>query len=514
MSRRIRCFLLVLAVAGTPALVTAQAKPAPRKAASSKPSPLARAQEELAHGHLQAAEDAAWKILADSPDNQDALTLLGIIRGQQQRYPEAESLFVKVVGLNPASAPARLNLANALLAQNKVDDAIQQYKDAEQRAPKNAEIKIALARVYVGKGNFQDALAQLQSISPLPAPAVPLKAASLIGVGRKSEATALVGRTLSSVPLSLDLAEVFLRGGMSDEAARALGAIAPAKNLPARYYFLQGQILLNKKQGPAAEAAFQHALQLDPKSVEILVAMAEISAMKRDHAQSLKFLQQAHEQAPDAVPILRHMVVEAESAGQPYSAVRAALELSKKSPDNLDDLFLASAAMLQGGDTVDALAVLKNYTAQRPGDANAWLALGMACITQKNYPEARTALEKSAQLAPNRAETEYQLGVLDVEESKRDEGIAHFEKVLQIQPRHAPALARLGGLYLQSGELEKAEQALTQSLAVDPNVPDTEYKLALTLSKMGKTAESREHMQRFQKLKQTLEAKAKADAQP
>ena len=76
------------------------------------------------------------------------------------------------------------------------------------------------------------------------------------------------------------------------------------------------------------------------------------------------------------------------------------------------------------------------------------------------------------------------------------------------------ALAKLGGLYLQSGDLDKAEQALTQSLAIDPNVPDTEYKLAMTLSKMGKTAESREHMQHFQKLKQTLEAKAKADAQP
>jgi tetratricopeptide (TPR) repeat protein len=506
------CLLVLLVGLGTPAVAQAK-KPAAPKAASSKGSPLTQAQELLARGDLQGAENGAWKVLAANPENQDALTLLGIIRGQQQRYAEAEVLFAKVVKLAPGSVPARLNLANALLIQGKVDEAIQQCKDAAARAPKDPAVKVALARIYVGKGQFQDALTSLEGVpaASLPPSALPLKAASLIGMDRKSEAEALAAKVGTSVPLALEMAEVYLRGGLSDAALRTLKGIAAARNLPARFYYLQGQVLLNKNEGVAAESSLQRALKLDPKSVETLVALAEISAMKQQHDQSLKFLTQAHDLAPDAVPVLRHMVIEAEASGQSLTALQAARELARESPDNLDDLYLASAAMLQGHDTVNALSVLRSYTAQRADDPNGWLALGMACLTQKNYPEAQTALERSAQLAPNRAETEYQLGVLDSEVSKQDEAITHFEKVLQIQPKHAQALAKLGGLYLQSGELEKAREALTRSLAADPNVPDTEYKLAMTLSKMGKTDEAREHMQRFQKLKQTLEAQAKGD---
>ena len=497
-------------------LASAQAaqKPAStRKAASDKASPLSKAQAALAKGDLQGAEDGAWQVLAASPDNEDGLTLLGIIRGQQQRYAEAETLFAKVVKLNPTSPAARQNLANALLAQDKVEEAVAQYKEAESRAPKSVEIKVNLARLYSDRGKFDLALSTLQSIptSAFPPAAVPVEAASLIGLGREGEAAGLAGKVANSLPLTMELAEVFLRGNLADAALRTLKSVAATKDLPARYYYLEGQALLSKAQGEDAEAALRHALELDPKSVETLVALAEISAMKRQHDESVKFLQQAHELAPDAIPLLRHLVIESEAAGLASAAARAARELAQKSPDNLDDLYLASAAMLQGGDTVDALAALKSYTAQRSDDPNGWLALGMACLTQKRYDDARSALERSAQLAPNRAETEYQLGVLAVEESKRDEGIQHFEKALRIDPKHAASLAKLGGLYLQSGDLDKAQQALTQSLAVAPNVPDTEYKLAMTLSKMGKTAEAREHMQRFQKLKQSLEAKTQGD---
>jgi cytochrome c-type biogenesis protein CcmH/NrfG len=157
--------------------------------------------------------------------------------------------------------------------------------------------------------------------------------------------------------------------------------------------------------------------------------------------------------------------------------------------------------MLQGNDSIGALAVLKNYTVKRPADAKGWLGLGMAYLIQKDYPAARESLEHSAQIQPNQPDTEFQLGILSDGEVKQAEAIQHFERVLQLQPTHAGAWNKLGALYLQQGDLTRAENALQRSAQQDGNNPDTQYKLAMVLGKMGKPEEARQHMRRFQELK-------------
>ena len=477
-------------------------KPGPRPVAQ-KSSPISRAQALLQKGDLAGAESVAWEVLASTPDDKDALTLLGIIRGQQQRYPEAESLFRRVVELDPASASANRNLGQALMVQGKVEAALQQYVEAEKRSPSNPEIELELARLYLMKQQYQDALAALDKVprEKSPAAAIPVRAAALIGAGRKPEAAALATRVGTAPALELALAEVYIRGGLPDDGLNLLQQISQEKNLPPGFYYLKGQALLGKGQADAATTNFRRALSLDPKSLDATMALAEASALQGKHAESLQSLQKARELAPDALPVLRHVIIEGEAAGQASVAVAAARELVQKSPEDLDDAFLASAAMLQGGDSIGARVALRNYTQHRPDDAKGWLGLGMASLVQKGYDEARTALERSAQLAPNQPETEFQLGVLAREESKQAESIEHFEHTLALNPSHPGALAQLGALYLQAGQLDKAQDVLQKSVAADPRNPDTEYKLAMVLSKLGKTEEARQHMQRFQALK-------------
>jgi len=80
-----------------------------------------------------------------------------------------------------------------------------------------------------------------------------------------------------------------------------------------------------------------------------------------------------------------------------------------------------------------------------------------------------------------------------------------------LQPEHARALAGLGEQYVQVGDLERAHTALERSIAVDPNSPKAQYDLALVLSKLGKTAEAKQHMDRSRVL-QTAEELGKNPA--
>jgi Flp pilus assembly protein TadD len=79
--------------------------------------------------------------------------------------------------------------------------------------------------------------------------------------------------------------------------------------------------------------------------------------------------------------------------------------------------------------------------------------------------------------------------------------VQHFERAVQMQPRHAKALAGLGEQYLQAGDLEKANTVLERSVSVNPNDSKAQYDLALVLSKLGKTYEARQHMERSRALK-------------
>jgi len=466
---------------------------------------LAAAKAQAARGDLQGAEKFLWSVLSSEPNNEEALTLLGIIRGRQKRYLESEALFRRLLQVNPQSVIACTNLANALAAQDKFDQAIEQYKQAQMLAPGDSGLKLKLASLYVERGLFTEALSTLGAIPPerFPPAAIPVKAASLVALGRKSEAAALIPRAKDSPVVAMDVAEVFLKGNLPDEALRVLDLATPAlKRAPARFYYLKGLARRATGQVTAALSNFRQALAIDPKSIDTLLAIADIYAVKNQHADAMAVLGRARVLAPDAVPVLRRVVIEAMNTGENRTALEAASELEQKSAENLDDKYLVAAVMLQEQEYQTASRILEVYVAQRPQDSKAWLGLGLAYLNQQRYADARKALERSLQLDPDLVEAEYEFGVLASKEGNAQEAIQRLEHVVQEQPGHAKALLHLGTLYLQTEELEKAQSTFERSEAADPSDPETEYQLSLLSNRMGKAEEARQHMERFRQLKQ------------
>jgi len=504
-NRRLPAWIVLLASVGTfsflgTSVVFAQKAGVPAKSASS----LAAAKANLKHGDLESSEKALWSVLSAEPDNPEALTLLGIIRGRQRRYAEAESLFRRALQLNPKSIEASRNLASALLAQDKPDDAIQQYKQAIQLSPLDSDLRMETARLQLGRGDFAGALTTLDGMKPekFPGAAIPLKAASLLGVGRNSDAEGLISRVKGSSGIALSLAEVFVTANDSAGALKALGLIAPVpKSSAAQFYYLKGRAQRQQGQMALAMASFRQSLAANPKSVEALLAMAEMSAAENKHSESLATLQQAREIEPDSVEVLRHFVVEAMKAGQNDRGIEAAQELQRKS-SALDDGYLAATVMLQQKQFVPATHILEDYVAQRPKDAKALLGLGMAYLNLLRYAEAHEALERSIGLDPSLAESHFQMGLLASQQGNRQDAIEQWKKAVELQPRHAPALFFLGTMALESGDLTEAESAFRRSLEADPNNMKTEYDLGLVLNKLGKADEAKQHLERYRSMQE------------
>jgi len=470
------------------------------------PAPLATAKAQLDHNDLDAAEKTLWGILTTDSTNQDALTMLGVVRGQQHRYAEAEALFRRVLQLNPKSIPASRNLAGALLAQNKPDEALLQYKRAMELSPDETGLKADAVQIELGRGNFADALAILDRIKPdhFPPSLLPFKAAALLGLGRRSEAEALIPLVKGSAESSIDLAQVFIEASDPEAALKCLSS-PPAKEFAARVHFLRGRALRQKGDLSAALASFHQALAEDPKSTQTQLAIAEILASQNKHADSLRILEHARTASPESAEVLRHLVVEAMLAGQNEQALQAAMDLQRVSP-SLDDRYLVASVMLQQKQFVPASHILEDYVTQRPDDAKAYLGLGMAYLSLLRYAEARQALDRSAQLNPNLAETEYQLGLLASQQGNRQEAVQHWQRAVQIQPQHAGALFSLGTTFLETGDLAQAQSAFERSLAIDPSNMKAEYDLSLVLTKLGKSDEAKEHLDRYRKMQEAEHA--------
>jgi tetratricopeptide (TPR) repeat protein len=501
---RTKRFALSLCVCVLMALsLTSEAWGQKRDPAARSSTSIAEAKANVDRGNLDAAEKTLWEILGTQPDNEEALTLLGVVRGRQQRYAEGESLFRRVLQLNPKSLPAARNLAGALVAQDKPDEAIRQYELAIQSHPENLEIKIEAAKLNLARGNFATALANLEAISGgLPPSAVPLKAASLLGLGKRTTAEELIARAKGSPAMALDLAHVFVEANDPDGALKALGLVNPVpKNLAGQVHYLQGRALRQKGNTTAAAASFRQALAIDPKSVDTMVAIAETLASENKHLDSMTMLEKARDLSPDSKDVLRHFIVEAMQAGQNNRAILAAQDLQGKST-LLEDRYLVASVMIQQKQYLSASHILEDYVGQRPQDAKAYLGLGMAYLNLLRYPDARQALERSLQIQPDLAESEFQLGTLSSQEGNRQDAVQRWKRVIELQPHHAQALFNLGGVYLESGDLADAESAFSRSLAADPNNMKAEYNLGLVQKKLGKSDEAKRHLDRYQKMQE------------
>lgn len=506
-------FLLAILFPNTPLRLSAQDAKTSAAEAENQKRLLAEAAAQLARGSLEEAENPLWKALETDPNHEQALTMLGTIRVRQRRYSEAEAVFRRVLQINPNSLAAHRGLGSTLTSENRTDEAIKQYSAAIDLAPGDLGSKMAIAQLFAGRGQFQQVLDTMQTIprNKFPVDGIPIKAASLLALGKSTEAMLLAEQAKGSPITEIALAEVFVDAKLPDQALRSLDfAAANLKRRPARFYYVQGRALEAQGHTEAALKTLKQALDEDPNSTDTLVASAELYAGLNQHTNAVTALQKALALRPDSMLVLRNLVVEATKAGNGQVAVDAASALAAKSSDTADDLYLAGAALLQQN-AASASSVFEKVVALRADNAKAWLGLGMAYAQQHSYAAARNPLERAMKLDPNLAEAEYQLGVVAKNVGTSEEAIEHFQRATKLDPRHAKALWSLGNLYLQSGQLEEAQGELQMAEALDPNNLETEYDLGLVLNKLGKPELARDHFDRYRKLK-AAQAPADRDA--
>ena len=213
---------------------------------------------------------ALEQIVAASPRNLRALNLLGIALTGIGRRDEGNARFRAALAIDPQFVPALKNLGVNEFAAGRVGQAQQHFASVLKQAPDDEIAHVHLGEILFQRSDYASALAHYEKAGDRVAtnPAWSLhKATSLLALGRKSDAIALLDRLpADDSNAAFDAGTALGRFGARAEAARFFGS-ARKSGYKDAYAAGYNQTLMLIEAGEN-EAAIQVAQELFGAGVE------------------------------------------------------------------------------------------------------------------------------------------------------------------------------------------------------------------------------------------------------
>jgi tetratricopeptide (TPR) repeat protein len=234
----------------------------------------------------------------------------------------------------------------------------------------------------------------------------------------------------------LEAARTALNSGHPDETLKQLDGLAALNPEPAGVERLRGFAYYLLKNLSAAEAAYGKAVAQDPSDHESMQMRGVALYSLGKPAEAIPLLERARTAVSSANVDPNYVL------GVCYIAVR-----------RYDDARHAFAA--QYGFPEDS--------------APAYLLTARLLLRQENPAAAEESARTALALKPDLPLAHQLLGEVALARAQMPEAIAEFNKERDLNPLNGSVYDRLGDAYVRSGDDEKARQALSRAVLLEPN---------------------------------------------
>jgi tetratricopeptide (TPR) repeat protein len=355
-------------------------------------------------------------------DTPELLDLLGDAYSQQHQYGEAEKAYRAAVDAEPDESSHRKGLARTLLAEEKLEPALEQYQELSRLEPEASENYLRLSQIY----RRQDKLDLAEKNLLLAKQHAPESLEVLY-----NEAL------LYQMEARYDDAARVLTGAIS--ATKARSATDSSANTLSILYEMLGGVYRAQGNYPAALNSFEDLGKLGP------------TEQKRS----------------------RQLIVDTYRESRDIG--RALSEAKSTMADYPDDQSLkATYALLlaDAGKSDEGAKLVESLLAGTAQDDGIYLDLAQVYERGKQYPQAEDAAKKAlglARHASGREDAWFMLGAIYERQEKFDEAEEQFRKVLDVNAHNAQALNYLGYMLADRGvKLEEAVSLAQRAVAEDP----------------------------------------------
>lgn len=205
---------------------------------------------------------------------------------------------------------------------------------------------------------------------------------------------------------------------------------------------------------PAARAAYEALLALQPAHAATLHAYGALRAGEGEHAQALALLRRAVDAAPSFVEARASLVRAARDAGD-AAAAQAAVDEGLARDAGVATLWrLQGELALARDDLAAAGEALGRALALAPRDPEVHYNLGVAQLRAGHAQEAARAWQRALVFDPGFADAHYNLGVLLQRAGRGDAALGAYRAVLARDPRRAAAYRAMGEVLYAEGRLD------------------------------------------------------------
>lgn len=368
----------------------------------------------LQRGDPNAAErELAQLWNAGPPPPHPAVHLLGLIRRAQGRIADAEVLLRQSIDADPGNAEYRNNLGRLLLGAGFPDYAVVAFEEALARNPKLDTARLNLARALDAVGRAEDAEREARTLleaNPT-AEAFTVLGGALRQQARHAEALGAFERALALDPKSHgarhDRAIALDKLGLTADALAEFESLHAEGLRAPEFYRNWAGALMDNGRADEAERRLVEAVALHPGDPALHSGLARLRWVRGDTVAFTRDLE---------------------------AAVRA-------QPDNIA-LRLTCADLLRRADRpIEAEAQLRQGLLRAPGEAALSGSLGVLRSEQNDFSGAETLFKRALERRPDDWNLRESLTTTLLQAGRSAEAQPHIEAALARQPHHSAWLA-------------------------------------------------------------------------
>ncbi len=298
-------------------------------------------------GQISKAARAYKKILENSPDDPQALHLLGVTFIQNAQPVQGAEMIERAIAVQPNVGTFHLNLASAYQAQRRIDESIAEAEKAIALDPQLAPRGYHIAGLaFLEAGQFEDAAFCFEkSIEANPNDAEPhlLLAIAVDRLGQYHEGavayeTALrlaneaVARNPADGRAQALLARIHQQAGRIDEAVAAFRTATRLLPDDPNIFYALGQVLQYQGKRDDALTCFQLALRMNPNFADAHVAVGVILDRQYRPWDAIESLNTALKLSPNHAFAKGNLAAALTHAGHIDEAIEAGREAIRRNP--------------------------------------------------------------------------------------------------------------------------------------------------------------------------------------
>lgn len=422
---------------------------------------------EQANRHFEAgaydnAEIEYRNVLQLEPLHPKAIARLGVIYSHQGRLGRVFPFLTKARELAPEDLEVRLRLATILAGAGRMAEAREEVLHILEHDPQNAEAPMLLAEIAVEPQDIQETRRLLRS-SPAAERAPVQVALGLLELRERrfAEAEAIFERAQALDP-------------KSSAAVYALGTM----------YWAQNDLV-------RAEEALAAAARLSPPRSAKRIRYAQFSRTTGKVDNAKRVLEEITEEAPDYLPAWLMLADIAGSERRFDDSLAAVGRVLARDSAHPEALLLSARIRLIQGEKAKAVEELERAARLYPKSAPIHHQLGLAYVANSELAKAATSLGQTVSLAPGSPGPTMALAEVNLRQGNPAAAIVVLRQLVQQEPSNEQARLLLAHAFRAQGNLDEAIAVYRQMNEAFPPNPQVSLLTGLVLLQQEKRDEAR-----------------------